>query len=176
MTSAQKFGSRIEWKQVDGNGSNALDFHIAFHLGCVLEKSPQIHCTVLSKDKGFDPLLSYLEKNGFNCKRINSQLELDPKFTSVDDPDSKRVCDLVSIVTDWTKQHKPHPVPGSVLVGYTLTGVPSKIVNLLTGTNSTSTSKNMVSPVLPNTVGLVMTLSETGKIQGTGGVGRTRRI
>lgn len=96
VTSAQKFGSRIEWKQVDGHGSNALDFHIAFHLGCVLEKSPQIHCTVLSKDKGFDPLLSYLEKNGFNCKRINSQLELDPKFTSVDDPDSKRVIEVLS--------------------------------------------------------------------------------
>jgi hypothetical protein len=36
-----------------------------------------------------------------------------------------------------------------VLVGYTLTGVPSRSVNLLTGTNSTNTSQDKESSVTP---------------------------
>jgi len=83
-------------RQVDeGEHLNALDFHIACHLGRVLEKSPQVHCTVLSKDKGFDPLLRQLNKIGLKCQRINSLLELDPKSAPVDDPNYKRVVELL---------------------------------------------------------------------------------
>ena len=95
VTSAQKLGPRVEWQKIEGNGSNALDFHIACHLGRVLEKSPQLHCIVLSKDKGFDPLLRQLNKIGLRCKRINSLLELDPKSAPVDDPDYKRVVEVL---------------------------------------------------------------------------------
>ena len=79
VTNAPKLGSRIEWQRVDANGSNALDFVIACQLGRVLERSPQLQCIVLSKDKGFDPLLRHLNKTGLQCKRLNSLLELDPK-------------------------------------------------------------------------------------------------
>lgn len=51
VTKAQTLGSRLEWHKVEGNGTNALDFFIACKLGQVLEKSPQFHCIVLSKDK-----------------------------------------------------------------------------------------------------------------------------
>lgn len=95
VTSAQKLGSRVEWQKIEGSGSNALDFHIAYHLGRVAERSPQVHCIVLSKDKGFDPLLRYLNKMGLKAKRINSLLELDPKAASVDDPNYKRVIELL---------------------------------------------------------------------------------
>jgi hypothetical protein len=96
VTSAQKLGTRVKWQRVEGNGSNALDFHIACHLGRVLEKSPQLHCIVLSKDKGFDPLLRHLNKTGLKCKRINSMLELDdPKSAPVDDPSYMRVLEVL---------------------------------------------------------------------------------
>ena len=55
VTHAQKLGSRIVWQRVDASGSNALDFFIACHLGRVLEKSPQLQCIVLSKDKALTP-------------------------------------------------------------------------------------------------------------------------
>src|SRR5688572_2938834 len=48
---------RIEFQSVQGSGKNALDFHIAFHLGRVFETAKDTSCYVLSKDKGFDPLL-----------------------------------------------------------------------------------------------------------------------
>ena len=96
VTNAQKLGSRIEWQRVDASGSNALDFFIACHLGRVLEKSPQLECIVLSKDKGFDPLLRHLNKNGLQCKRLNSLLELDPKATTQpEEPNYKRVIEVL---------------------------------------------------------------------------------
>ena len=97
VTNAQKLGSRIVWQRVDASGSNALDFFIACHLGRVLEKSPQLQCIVLSKDKGFDPLLRHLNKNGLKCKRLNSLLELDPKATTQpEEPNYKRVIEVLS--------------------------------------------------------------------------------
>jgi hypothetical protein len=96
VASAQKLGDRVEWQRVEGNGSNALDFYIAFQLGRIIEKSPNLHCIVLSKDKGFEPLLRHLNKNGLECKRINSLLELDPKTATTEDPNYKRVFELLS--------------------------------------------------------------------------------
>ncbi len=93
VMSAQKLGSRVEWQRVEGNGSNALDFYIACYLGRVLEKSPTQHCIVLSKDKGFDPLLRHLSKIGLKCKRINSLLELEPESAAAEEPNYKRVLD-----------------------------------------------------------------------------------
>lgn len=97
VTNAQKLGSRIEWQRVDANGSNALDFFIACQLGRVLEKSPQLHCIVLSKDKGFDPLLRHLNKAGLKCKRLNSLLELDHKTRQLEEPNPnyERVVELL---------------------------------------------------------------------------------
>lgn len=106
VTSAQKLGARVEWHKVEGNGSNALDFHIACHLGRVLEKSPQLHCIVLSKDKGFDPLLRQLNKVGLKCKRINSLLELDPKPAPVDDPSYNRVVEVLGKSDKKTRPRK----------------------------------------------------------------------
>jgi hypothetical protein len=97
VTNAQKLGSRIEWQRVDASGSNALDFFIACQLGRVLEKSPQLQCIVLSKDKGFDPLLRHLSKTGLKCKRLNSLLELDPKAAAqAEEPNYKRVIEVLS--------------------------------------------------------------------------------
>lgn len=97
VANAQKLGNRLEWQQLDANGSNALDFFIAFKLGRVIEKSPQLHCIVLSKDKGFDPLLRYLNKIGLKCRRLNSLLELDPKRSQTDaqNPNYNRVVELL---------------------------------------------------------------------------------
>jgi hypothetical protein len=96
VTKAQKLGSRIEWQRVDATGSNALDFFIACQLGRVLESSPQRQCIVLSKDKGFDPLLRHLNKTGLQCKRLNSLLELDPKAAAQpDEPHYKRVIEVL---------------------------------------------------------------------------------
>jgi hypothetical protein len=106
VASAQRLGLRIEWQKAEGNGSNALDFHIACHLGRVLEKSPQVNCIVLSKDKGFDPLLRHLNNMGLKCRRVNSLLELDPLSTQVEDPNYKRVIEVLGKSSKKTRPRK----------------------------------------------------------------------
>lgn len=94
VTESQKLGSRVEWQKIEGNGSNALDFHIAMQLGRVLEKPQKPECTILSKDKGFDPLIKYLNKAGLKCNRINSLLELNTKPVA-DNPNYLRVLEVL---------------------------------------------------------------------------------
>ena len=70
---------RVDFQKIEGAGKNALDFHIAFQLGRTIETAPDTECIVLSGDKGFDPLLTHLNKNGLSCRRVNTMAELLPK-------------------------------------------------------------------------------------------------
>jgi hypothetical protein len=74
-STARRF-QRVDFQKIEGAGKNALDFHIAFQLGRIIETAPKTECIVLSKDKGFDPLLAYLNKNGLHCRRISTMDEL----------------------------------------------------------------------------------------------------
>lgn len=98
VMSAQALGSRIEWLRIDASGNNALDFFIAFHLGRLFESATRPSCIILSKDKGYDPLLRHLNKLGLKCRRINSLIELNPaNATQEIAPDSNysRVLELL---------------------------------------------------------------------------------
>jgi hypothetical protein len=64
--------NRVDFQKIEGVGKNALDFHIAFHLGRVFETAPDTECIVIAKDKGYDPLLAHLNMNGMKCRRVES--------------------------------------------------------------------------------------------------------
>jgi len=66
---AHALGPRFEWMPIDGNGRNALDFHIAYYLGRGVCEFPQAEFVILSNDKGFDPLVRHLVARGFRCRR-----------------------------------------------------------------------------------------------------------
>jgi hypothetical protein len=106
VVAAQQLGSRVEWQRVEGSGNNALDFYIACHLGRVIERSPSLNCVVLSKDKGFDPLLRHLTQNGLKCKRINSMLELEPESAAAEEPNYKRILELLRKLNKKTRPRK----------------------------------------------------------------------
>jgi hypothetical protein len=72
---AHQLGAAVEWIGVEETGPNALDFHIAFYLGQVSLQSPTSSYVILSRDRGFDPLIQHLGKLGISCRRIDS-LEL----------------------------------------------------------------------------------------------------
>ena len=84
---SQKFGEKLNWIKIEGNGTNALDFHIAYHLGKITNEKTQDKYIILSKDKGFDPLVKYICKQGFECKRINSINEIIDKRKNKTDID-----------------------------------------------------------------------------------------
>jgi hypothetical protein len=101
---AQSFGSRLKWQKIEGNGKNALDFHIAMQLGRFLEKPQKLECIVLSKDKGFDPVIRYLNQEGLKCKRLNSMIELSSTPVSTNNPNYQRV---LEVLTKSEKRHRP---------------------------------------------------------------------
>jgi hypothetical protein len=69
---AHLLGEAVEWIGVEGSGANALDFHIVFYLGQISLKSPAADYVILSRDRGFDPLIQHLAKRGISCRRIDS--------------------------------------------------------------------------------------------------------
>jgi hypothetical protein len=75
LKAALKLGERFVPIDIEGQGKNALDFHIAFYLGEYLARSPDTACVILSKDKGFDPLVRHLARRGFAVRRANSMTE-----------------------------------------------------------------------------------------------------
>jgi ribosomal protein L15 len=75
LRAAIKLGERFSETDVDGAGNNALDFHIAFYLGEHLAADPKANCIILSKDKGFDPLVKHLCKRGFAVRRASNLAE-----------------------------------------------------------------------------------------------------
>lgn len=57
----QQMGTRAEYVRISGNGSNALDFHIAFYIGQLAAQEPEAYFHIVSKDTGFDPLIQHLK-------------------------------------------------------------------------------------------------------------------
>ncbi len=54
---------------IEETASNALDFHIACHLGESLVHSPGAEFVIVSNDKDFDPLIRHLSARGVRCRR-----------------------------------------------------------------------------------------------------------
>ena len=69
---AMKLGERFISIDIEGQGKNALDFHIAYYLGELLAAAPGADCVILSRDKGFDPLVRHLAGRGFLVRRTDS--------------------------------------------------------------------------------------------------------
>ncbi len=65
----QKLGTRAEYVKIAGNGSNALDFHIAFHIGHLSNQDPTAFFHIISKDTGFDPLIQHLKERKLFASR-----------------------------------------------------------------------------------------------------------
>jgi hypothetical protein len=70
-SSLQTLGGNAEYIRIEGNGKNALDFHIAFWIGKLSEKDPNSYFHIISKDKGFDPLIKHLRKKNILSQRVS---------------------------------------------------------------------------------------------------------
>jgi hypothetical protein len=66
----QKLGERGDYIQVSGNGRNALDFHIAFYIGRLAAAQPKASFHIVSRDKGFDPLIQHLKTLNIVASRV----------------------------------------------------------------------------------------------------------
>lgn len=74
--SMQKLGSHAEYVRVARSGSNAVDMHIAFYMGRLIEKEPHARVFVISRDTDFDPLMEHLQDKGSVCRRVKTIAEV----------------------------------------------------------------------------------------------------
>ena len=49
-------------RDISGKGFNALDFHIAFHIGHLCAQDPNAFLHIISKDTGFGPPIAHLKE------------------------------------------------------------------------------------------------------------------
>jgi hypothetical protein len=65
----QEMAGRAKYVKITGNGSNALDFHIAFYIGQLAVQFPDAFFHIVSRDAGFDPLIAHLKsKKILSCR------------------------------------------------------------------------------------------------------------
>ena len=73
----QRLGEKARYIKIAGTGRNALDFHLAFYLGELVHQYPDAAFRVVSKDRGFDPLIAHLQTRGFDvehCQALSAQI------------------------------------------------------------------------------------------------------
>lgn len=89
----QSLGANGSYVQISSHGPNALDFHIAYYIGKLSAAHPDAYFHIISKDKGFDPLINHLKDQKIFCSRWASVLEI-PLLKSTDWPPRERAADF----------------------------------------------------------------------------------
>ncbi len=67
--SMQLLGKAAKYIKIAGSGQNALDFHIAYYIGELAAREPDAYFHIISKDKGFDPLIRHLKSRKIRVQR-----------------------------------------------------------------------------------------------------------
>lgn len=111
--SLQPHGDRVKYIQSDRHGKNALDFHIAFYMGRLLQEleangpsaNSNTRFVVISKDGGFDALMSHVQSLGYGAMKaasIRHALGLD-----------ELVAETGSLLQSTSTKSSPSPSPAS---------------------------------------------------------------
>lgn len=100
--SLHRLGPRAEYIKISGNGSNALDFHIAYYIGQLAAADPTAYFHIISKDTGFDPLIQHLKTKKIFAGRVKVITEIPlVKVSNSKSPDER-----VSVVLARLQQLK----------------------------------------------------------------------
>lgn len=70
VMSIQQLGPRARYVEVVKAGKNALDFHLAYHLGTLAASNPDADFVIVSGDVGFDSLVANVVRDGVRCRRF----------------------------------------------------------------------------------------------------------
>jgi len=85
----QALGDRAQYVEIDGSGPNALDFHIAYYIGELAAADPTGNFHIISRDRGFDPLIRHLKGKQIQVRRESDLAEIPnlriPKKAKKDD-------------------------------------------------------------------------------------------
>lgn len=97
-TAMQSLGENAKYIQIEGNGPNALDFHIAFYIGEISAKDNNCYFHIISKDKGFDPLIKHLKTKKIHVQREKDISEIPIIKISNSESDLERVNSIIKFL------------------------------------------------------------------------------
>lgn len=151
----QMLGDRARYVEIDGSGPNALDFHIAYYMGELSAADPKGSFHIISKDKGFDPLIRHLKGKKIQVRRESDLAEIPglqiPKKTT-----QKEMIDLIVKNLIGRGQSRPRKVKTlqntiNSLIAEPLNGQRlNEIVGVLQKQNFIIVDKGNVKYTLPN--------------------------
>lgn len=95
----QSLGDNAKYIQIEGNGPNALDFHIAFYIGEIAAQDSNCYFHIISKDTGFDPLIRHLKTKKIYVQREKDVSEI--PFLKISN--SKSLPERVSSIIEFLK-------------------------------------------------------------------------
>lgn len=90
----QRLGDNAEYIKITGNGPNALDFHIAFYIGEFSQLTPNNYFHIISKDRGFDPLIAHLKTRKIRVQRHKDVIDI-PLLKVINATSTKERCDAI---------------------------------------------------------------------------------
>jgi hypothetical protein len=89
VVAMQALGEQADYVEIAGSGPNALDFHIAYYIGELATREPGAQFHIISKDRGFDPLIRHLRSKSIHVRREKDLAEIPelriPDTTSLDE-------------------------------------------------------------------------------------------
>jgi hypothetical protein len=86
----QSLGEAGQYIRIAGTGKNALDFHIAYYLGELAAKDSGAYFHIISRDTGFDQLITHLKTRGINVQRRQDLAEIPViRMSTTISPDDK---------------------------------------------------------------------------------------
>jgi hypothetical protein len=59
----------VEFVRLDSSGKNALDFILAYYVGRAVAADPEGFFHIISKDKGYDPMIKHLQSRHLRVRR-----------------------------------------------------------------------------------------------------------
>ncbi|HQX91299.1 MAG TPA: PIN domain-containing protein, partial [Thermomonas sp.] len=105
----QDMGDRAKYIRASAVGANALDFHIAYYVGRLVAADPTGLFYIVSKDKGYDPLLAHLKAAKVDAARVERIVEM-PIFKRINS--EKRVAEKVATSPACDAGKNTHPSSG----------------------------------------------------------------
>lgn len=107
--SLQRLGDRAEYIKISGNGSNALDFHIAYYIGKLAAADPSAYFHIISRDAGFDPLIHHLKTKKVFAGRVKAVSDIPLLKVSNSKSPAERI-DVILAKLQQLKAAKPRSV------------------------------------------------------------------
>lgn len=102
----QAFGERGEYVKISGQGRDALDFHIAYYIGRISATEKDVFFHIISKDTGFDPLITHLKESSIFAKR-SASLDAIPILRGLSEATRDEQVDAVVLKLKGMEKNKP---------------------------------------------------------------------